>query len=390
MKHKSSFYREVMAVMGIALLLGGITRTSRAEDGRDFLYVGDGYDNTVKRFAANTGAYTGAFVPPGSGGLDGPRGLIFTQQQRPPDTLLIANQNVDQDFPGEILAYNGATGFFLNALVPHTNPQAPFAPRGIVQQGVLFVAEFIGKGDNNPPGRLLAFTKNGKFLADLTPDPSEFPREQFHPRGVVVGPDGLLYVSNFRDLASGLGGHVLRFDPQTGDFKGVFIDSTGGVTCNCVNELNRPEGLVFGPDGNLYVTSFRSGTGDTDKILIFAGPRFTEKSPGAFLGKIPLDEVSNDPQARAFAQALLFGPEGLLYVPITGSGPFITGPPNTPFGYSTGAVRRYNVRTKKRVTPDFVLPFLQQGPLQQPWYLIFGKSDPATLAYREHDEELRR
>jgi len=103
-----------------------------------------------------------------------------------------------------------------------------------------------------------------------------------------------------------------------------------------------------------------------------------------------LDEVSNDPQARAFAQALLFGPEGLLYVPITGSGPFITGPPNTPFGYSTGAVRRYNVRTRKRVTPDFVLPFLQQGPLQQPWYLTFGKTDPATLAYREHHEEQDR
>ena len=295
---------------------------------------------------------------------------------------------------------------FLKALVPHTqngveNPHAPFAPRGIVSQGILFVASFDhGAADiENDDGSILMYTLGGAFIGELPapqptpqlPPPLNSPGHHFHPRSLVVF-DNLLYVSNAPNLPGqgiqgNLQGEVLRYDIHKKAFKDVFVSDIQSDLQSQNESFNRPEGLVFSPDGNLYITSFRRDVNDIDKILIFAGPRCTDKSPGVFLGKIPLDEVSNDPQARAFAQALLFGPNGLLYVPITGPGPLITGPPTTPFGYSTGAVRRYNVRTKKRVTPDFVLPFLQQGPLQQPWYLAFGNTDPATLAYREHDEE---
>jgi DNA-binding beta-propeller fold protein YncE len=74
---------------------------------------------------------------------------------------------------------------------------------------------------------------------------------------MVLNPrDGLLYVSNCPNLTldagAGNGGQVPKFDPNTLQFKGVFIDDTGGI-----GGLNRPDGLVFGPNGNLYVTSFR-------------------------------------------------------------------------------------------------------------------------------------
>jgi hypothetical protein len=36
MKNNSKFYQKIIAVIGIALLVAGITRTSRADDGRDF------------------------------------------------------------------------------------------------------------------------------------------------------------------------------------------------------------------------------------------------------------------------------------------------------------------------------------------------------------------
>jgi hypothetical protein len=390
MKSNVQLYRKVIVVIGIALLVGGITTSSRA----DFLYVGDGYDNTVKRFDADTGAYT-PFVPSSSGGLDGPRGLIFIPQL----TLVVANQNVNQEFSGEILAYNGTNGMFLKALVPHSNSPSldtPWAPRGIVAQGILFVASLShGSADpENDDGAILMYTLNGMFIGEL-PKPQKPPQlppplntpGHFHPRSLVIF-DGLLYVSNAPHTPAqgnkkSLQGEVLRYDLGKMAFKDVFVYDLQNDLQKAGVSFNRPEGLVFGPDGNLYVTSFRTDSKDTDKILIFAGPGSINPSPGSFIGKIDLESADYpaDQQARAFAQALLFGPKGLLYVPITGLGPNTGGPPDAPFGYSTGAVRRYNVKTRERVVPDFVLPFLQQGPLRQPWYLTFGNTDPATLAY---------
>ena len=61
------------------------------------------------RYNGTTGAFVGAFVSTGSGGLDRPAGLIFG----PDGNLYVSSQNNDA-----VLRYNGATGAFIDAFVP--------------------------------------------------------------------------------------------------------------------------------------------------------------------------------------------------------------------------------------------------------------------------------
>ena len=119
---------------------------------------------------------------------------------------------------------------------------------------------------NSPSGEVDEYdVNNGRFLGSLAP--ANFPG-QFNPRGVVFGPDGYLYVSSF-DTTNSLVGYVLRFNPDTGASTIVAANNGDGIAQpGEIQDLHRPEGLVFGPDGNLYVTSFRANAADTDKILV--------------------------------------------------------------------------------------------------------------------------
>jgi hypothetical protein len=93
----------------------------------------------VRRFDVPTGDFGDTFVRSGSGGLHGPRGMVFDHD----GNLLVANQNVNQPIAGEILRYDGK-GRFLGALVSASDPDPPFAPRGMVlSNGILFVASVV-------------------------------------------------------------------------------------------------------------------------------------------------------------------------------------------------------------------------------------------------------
>jgi hypothetical protein len=346
----------------------------------DVMYVGDGSDNSVKVFDVTTGQAPASFIGTlvkSQGGLHGPRGLLIVEG----GNLLVSDQNSDTSTNGDISLYDSATGKLLNRVVSHNEPNAPAVPRAIItftsgqpEHTDIFVADFSAETQHNATapssGRVRTYSAVGAFIGDLTPDPAIVPL--YHPRALVFGPDGLLYVSN--RPGTGLGGDVLRFEfdsLKTGKFifKDVFIHETGGV-----GQLNGPEGICFGPDGKLYVTSFRfpldenGNTNNTDKdtIRIYQGPGGA--SPGTFIEAIGLDKAGIPDTQRAYAQALVFGPEGRLFVPITGSGP------------DTGSVRRYDLADTTH--PDVIVaPAMSGGQLGQPWYLTFGKTNPSTLAY---------
>lgn len=92
-----------------------------------------------------------------------------------------------------------------------------------------------------------------------------------YPTGLALGPDGLLYVSDFeRD-------RVLRFDPATGESRGIFLDSVAS-----------PTELAFGPDGALYVLDaiglhrFDAATGAYGALVASVGDGHLER-PLSFL-----------------------------------------------------------------------------------------------------------
>ena len=102
------------------------------------------------------------------------------------------------------------------------------------------------------------------------------------PDDVTLGPDGKVFVSSGGNTT----GSILRYSSS-----GAFID-----TFATSPSLKRPYGNAFGPDGNLYVASFRS-----DQILRYDG------STGAFIDVFA--------QGNGSSAGLLNGPNDLSFSP---------------------------------------------------------------------------
>jgi streptogramin lyase len=205
------------------------------------LYISSFNNNRVLRYNATTGdpvpapGQTGAtFVPQGSGGLQGPAGLILGRD---------GNLYVSSRLNHNVLRYNGTTGDFIDAFVPPAVGGLN-TPRALVfgPDGNLYVVASFGAGGAETvlrydgttgaplpaPGQTEAVFASG-FAQDVGP-------------GLAFGPDGDLYVSGNANNG------VVRFDGATGQFTDIFVSSGSGG-------LDGPTTPIFGPDNNLYVNS---------------------------------------------------------------------------------------------------------------------------------------
>jgi DNA-binding beta-propeller fold protein YncE len=127
--------------------------------------------------------------------------------------------------------------------------------------------------------RVLHFTETGDYIDNFVTSANGLDE----PWGVLFGPDGNLYVSSAQT------DRVLRHDKITG----IVTTFASG------NGLNYPTGLIFDSDGNLYVSSFAN-----DRVLRFdQNGKPNGINPGdAFFASV----------SRPFG--LVFGSDGYLYV----------------------------------------------------------------------------
>jgi hypothetical protein len=137
---KSQSTKASVSVAALILAVG--LGASSLNCAADSLYIGDTSDNTVKSFDAATGEFLGATVKRSLSGLHGPRGLLMDTGS----DLLASDQNAGTSTAGDILEYDTATGKLSERVVPHSDPDAPSVPRGIILSGGnLFVADLTTK-----------------------------------------------------------------------------------------------------------------------------------------------------------------------------------------------------------------------------------------------------
>jgi WD40 repeat protein len=138
---------------------------------------------------------------------------------------------------------------------------------------------------------------------------------------MVYGPDGNLYVSSYNNDI------VTRYNGTTGAYMDVFV--TSGFV------LRQPTGLTFGPDGNLYVSSFNGA-----RVLRYNG------ATGTYINTF----IAPGSGGLSGPMGLVFGPDSNLYVS----------------SYNNDRVIRYNGTTGALIG-SFTL-----GLLPRPTGLVFG------------------
>ena len=163
---------------------------------------------------------------------------------------------------------------------------------------------------------------------------------------MIFGPDGNLYVASFASSA------VLRFSgstgaplPASGQSGATFVPALSGG-------LSEPAGLAFGPDGNLYVTSW-----DSIDVLRFSG---STGAPLPASGQSGATFVPARSGGLSVPFGLTFGPDHNLYVGTEDTNAVLR------FNGSTGAVDPASGQSGATFVPA------NSGGLNDAFALLFG------------------
>ncbi len=258
------------------------------------LYVCNQGQDKVEQFDGTTGAYVGDFITSGSGGLDFPRGLTWG----PNGNLFVCSAGTDN-----VKEYDGSTGAFVRDFTATgTGPPGGGAEGGWLYEpqdavfgpdGALYVS---GEGND----AVLRYDgTTGEWLGTFAIGGEDFGGLD-SPIALAFGPNGHLFACSRGPLleADAIDRSVNEYHGATGRLVREF---TGNGSVNWI------QGLTFRPNGNLLVTS--SEVPDDphlpNVVLEFDGVT------GAPLGEFVTDGLGG---LNCWASRLTYGPNGNLFV----------------------------------------------------------------------------
>lgn len=328
-----------------------------------YLVVASYDNNSILRYNESTGAFVDQIDPKNLANENEPVAVLFG----PNHNLFLSDRQFENSHQ-DVLQYDGTTGAFLNVFAS----QNLTSPRGILfgPDGDLYVAN-SDLSVNPAVGSIERFDgKTGGFLNYFVPPGSG---GISHCVFMVFGPDGNLYVSQAHT------GSILRYygpnsatpgapDPAPGQ-SGAFYVPDGG------DGLNAVQGITFGPDGNIYIAKMLSapitkGDQPPGSVLKIEGP--SGPNPGALLGTF----IAGGYGGLGNPEAVLFGPNGDMYVSSyvahSGDGKSFDAEPGS------SVVLRYD-GTTGAFLGTFVTP--DSGGLRWPVSMTFSETDPTTLNY---------